>query len=219
MRSTSRVALAATLTLIFADQSAALAASAPPAANAAPANVHVNLATLDFTRGERPDGKHYMSTGPAQAYDKKSHDVSWYSRDTVMGRRVPTLHYGAHNFPTYSAGPEAPGSRGTFWTPAFPIAPQSACTVSFVHSYALGDASRVRAGVDMMTFSYSFDGQNWVDTALPKPGIKLPWTTVTKSIPCQGHTALWLSWDFSTVDGEHNNGRGWNLKTFDLTQP
>ncbi len=213
-RHSRRLAILLTLAAISATASAA----APPPGDAAPANLHVNLGALDLKRDQLPDGKHYMSTGPAQAYDAKSHDVTWYSRDTVMGRRTPTLHYGAHNFPTYSFGTETPGSRGTFWTPALPISPKFACTVSFVHSYALGDASRIALGVDRMTFSYSFDGNNWIDDVLPKPGVKIAWTTVVKPIPCQSHTALWLKWDFNTINGEHNNGRGWNLKSFDLQQ-
>ncbi|HEY4941969.1 MAG TPA: hypothetical protein VII56_11140 [Rhizomicrobium sp.] len=197
---------------------AALAISAGAAPPSGALNLHVDLATIEFTRGQVPDGKHYMSTNPAQAYNRKFHDVSWYSHDTVMGAKVPTLHYGAHNHATYAIGPESPGTRGTFWTPAFAINSKSPCKLSFSHSYGLGDASRLISSVDILTFSYSFDGQFWVTEALPKPSVKIPWTTVNKAIPCQGHSALWLNWDFNTVDGAHNDGRGWNLKSFDLQQ-
>ncbi|HEX4302461.1 MAG TPA: hypothetical protein VHZ78_06695 [Rhizomicrobium sp.] len=209
--------------VVFGPVAALFLSAAGPAAPAAPdsppVNMHINLSNLDLKRDQVPDGVHYMATGPAQAYDKKSHDVGWYSHDLVMGKKTPTLHYGAFNRATYAYGvTDIPGSRGQFWTPAFAINSKAACTVSFVHSYALGDASRMAPGVDQMMFRYRLDSQAWVDQAMPKPSVKINWTTVTVNIPCQGHSKLQLSWDFNTVDGEHNTGRGWNLKSFDLKQ-
>jgi hypothetical protein len=192
--------------------------AAPPQAANAPANMHVELGTLTITRGQTFDGKHYMAPNPAQRYDKKSHDVGWYAQDTTMGKKDgPTLHYGAHNLATYTYGTQTPGSRGTFWTPAFAISPKLGCTVSFVHSYALANASRLGLP-DVMTFSYSFDGVAWTDEALPKPAVSIPWTTFTKAIPCQGHSQVWLSWDFDSKNDVPKGGRGWNLKSFDLKQ-
>jgi hypothetical protein len=217
MACAATVSTVAAFTAAMAAPAANTPAPAPPAAGA-PANLHAELGAVTITRGQVADGTHYVSPNPAQAYDRKSHDVGWFSHDTTMGKKDgPTLHYGAHNVATYAFGTGTPGSRGTFWTPALAVSPKSACTVSFVHSYALADASRLSIA-DVMTFSYSFDNKTWVDEALPKPAVTIPWTTFTKTIPCQGHDKVLLGWDFDSKDGVNNKGRGWNLKSFDLKQ-
>jgi flagellar basal body rod protein FlgG len=117
--------------------------------------------------------------------------------------------------------------NGTVWSPEYAINPLLGTTnVAFDYSFAL-DATGVEtnAGLDIMTFQYrtydqatsSWDG--WATATIPKPSTAQGWTTFNQSIASSGKSKVQFAWNFDSVDGKKNNGRGWNLEKLSIQQP
>ncbi|MBC7543904.1 MAG: hypothetical protein H7338_14360 [Candidatus Sericytochromatia bacterium] len=116
--------------------------------------------------------------------------------------------------------------QGSLFSPEYvinPIIPMT--TIAFDHSYALdGTGVETNAAVDIMTFAYqTFDDASatWdaaVTTTIPKPTTAAAFATLSQSVATTGKGKLRFKWDFASVDGKKNAGRGWNLEKLVIDQ-
>lgn len=136
-----------------------------------------------------------------------------------------TIRQGTGTDPeTAAIGSVEAGDRrnsGSLFSPQINLTPSYGyLDFSFLHSYELDGASGVEghASVDTMRVAYRLDGGSWIYLPTPKSGESLAWTLYQQQILTAGASNIQFRWDFDTVDGKYNAGRGWNLEDLRVKQ-
>lgn len=116
-------------------------------------------------------------------------------------------------------------NTGTVWSREYALDPTFGTTdIAFSSAYdldntvgALGDERD--ASVDMMTWGYRLNGTGAFTTfTVPKAAFTQSWQDVSASLATAGATSIQFMWNFDTVDGKENDGKGWFIDNLRINQ-
>jgi flagellar basal body rod protein FlgG len=116
-------------------------------------------------------------------------------------------------------------NKGTVYSQDYAIDPTFGTTnVAFSSSYDLdttvssGNDERNNA-VDTMTWGYRLNGAGpFTQFTVPKATLASSWADITAGLATAGATSIQFMWQFDTVDGKENSGRGWNIDNLRVNQ-